>query len=130
MSRIIKFRVWMPEAKYAGDEKMFYQETQYLHSFIRRVHDRFCVSHPKYLPFEFEDRLMQWTGIQDREGKDIYDGDIIKHIENEDEIFEPVVFRNGSWELQDEREDIYSYRESIEVVGNIYENPELIGGAK
>ena len=65
---------------------------------------------------------MQYTGLKDKNGKEIYEGDII-------DIGDKVV----------EVSDIYSFREIYlvhglkdghkiygEIIGNIYENPELI----
>lgn len=86
---------------------------------------------------EFPNILMQFTGITDKNGKDIYQGDIDKsglqvgiggyietstwdgttgfgvHLFNKDDS---VVKAVGPWEINKE----------LEIIGNIYENPELI----
>lgn len=85
--------------------------------------------------------LMQFTGLLDKNGKDIYEGDIIdstsqKYLrQNGDTKFYP----NGrptkivKWNLNSYHNgwNIYDGRMSQhEVIGNIYENPELIEETK
>lgn len=72
--------------------------------------------------------LMQFTGLRDRNGKEIYEGDVIKFDNRLFLVFwdqERAAFENatdgGSFMNQPTIEAL-----KIEVVGNIYENPELM----
>ena len=76
--------------------------------------------------------LMQWTGLQDSNGKDIYEGDIVESDCDEGTLFEKVArLSSGLYMLEcifsgQQHTDLESCVESIEVAGNIYENPELL----
>jgi uncharacterized phage protein (TIGR01671 family) len=74
---------------------------------------------------------MQYTGLKDKNGKEIYEGDIIKCKDYSNYINYEVVEDMIEW-LQDysyAKEEMCAYEE-IEVIGNIYENPELLGDVK
>jgi hypothetical protein len=70
-------------------------------------------------------KLMQFTGLRDKKTKEIYEGDIVKFNDWSDDeevwVKEVVVFEGGAFYP-------VSLRTSTEfiVIGNIYENPELI----
>lgn len=67
--------------------------------------------------------LMQFTGLKDKNGKEIYGGDITKHEYLDKQYLEEVTWSNNrmGWVGIDN-----SYINSYEVIGNIYENPELL----
>ena len=76
--------------------------------------------------------IMQYTGLKDKNGKEIYEGDI---VEAPDGVF-VIKWDNGFCAFSAYRELETHTTERIarhpsmmpcEVIGNIYENPELIG---
>lgn len=80
-----------------------------------------------------EVELMQFTGLYDKNGKEIYEGDIII-FDYEKEIAKPckVFFHDCQWKCvsADEKwgDNLNEFipEEELEIIGNIYENPELL----
>lgn len=73
--------------------------------------------------------LMQSSGMRDKNGKEIFDGDILG---SQDGLLNGVVKYNsklGMWTndllLYNNFEKLWSIADSREIIGNIYENPEL-----
>ena len=80
-----------------------------------------------------ETPIMQYTGLKDKNGKEIYEADIL--FESFGEKYYKVVFENGSFKAEFEGDfEEHSFdlidvvAQGCEVVGNIYESPELLGG--
>lgn len=125
-----KFRAWLKEEYRMTDanEITFIDGEVYLISDVTGF----------YAYEEF--KLMQSTGLKDKNGKEIYDGDIVKFPEfNGDIYITPVVWDkscacfglsfSGKYPISfDYLEEFYTELKDIEVVGNIYENPELLEG--
>jgi uncharacterized phage protein (TIGR01671 family) len=69
--------------------------------------------------------LMQFTGLHDKNGKEIYEGDILKTPYNNAE----VKFKDGQFGILKNNSrygrDFTSCMSNFEIIGNIYENPEL-----
>jgi hypothetical protein len=65
--------------------------------------------------------LMQYTGLKDKNGKEIYEGDIVLDAYTKQLL--TVVFRDGEWRMENEDYDEVLYDVSIEkeVFGNVYE---------
>jgi hypothetical protein len=69
--------------------------------------------------------VMQYTGLKDKNGKEIYEGDIFRDSKGKNQLVR--------WDLYFWKWGVYNDIEtdgrdafSIEIIGNIYENPELI----
>lgn len=139
MSREIKFRAWDKERK-----DMLYQLTQ-APCFGLDEKDRACSIEDVLFYYKNDFELMQYTGLKDKNGKEIYEGDILNYtINNRNPEFGIVEFGNTHHEDKYEsgyqgfyvnwltelakwwRHDIYYWMDKVEICGNIYENPELL----
>jgi len=69
---------------------------------------------------------VQYTGLKDKNGKEIYEGDIL--LWEDVKIKSEVVFEEGCFVIKHEQggSDFISSKNMFEIIGNIYENPELI----
>ena len=126
--REIKFRVW------DGEEYISLSKALHL--------DLVGVQHNRSDSYELESffksvMLEQYTGLKDKNGKEIYDGDKIKY-KNSMEYGEGTVedCRGGIviwWDGDKSSTDTimsmlwyFGCSEELEVIGNIHENPELL----
>lgn len=76
--------------------------------------------------------LMQYTGLKDKNGKEIYEGDILALFQGTQKS--EVFYKNGAFWVIAQISGGYPESEHLlcnlldtsEIIGNIYENPELI----
>ncbi len=134
MSREIKFRLWSKIGKKFietdnPDLDFVINNNGYLYS-IENFYGEIYI-----LP-QMDIEVLQFTGLQDRNGKEIYEGDILKYnfpYDGRLKHISPVTYleTQASFGLKDiYGNEIPLYRITannyFEVVGNIYENPELL----
>lgn len=138
MNRVIKFRVW--RFCHAIKAPKFY----YL-NFAKTVVNSganliFCVENDEWIDDSIMDleakTVQQFTGLLDKTGREIYEGDIIKAsvdytVMGDDsssyfEYKDKVIYKGSGFVTDKECMPIDMFDE-IEVVGNIFENPELLG---
>lgn len=138
--REIKFRAW------SGKQKlMFYLSEHYLNRYFMEIDNQSwgifdketCETHGAICNKHYQgDVLMQYTGLKDKNGKEIYEGDIVKfQADTENGVFE-VIFQNccfiANWSVRNNFMDLQTSMmylqcsKELEVIGNIYEKPELL----
>ncbi|EPN8337522.1 YopX family protein [Listeria monocytogenes] len=77
--------------------------------------------------YSFDDvLLMQYTGLKDKNGKKIFEGDV--GWDEHNECYGVVKFEEGKFLYVWENivEDLWEVADGIEICGNIHENPELL----
>lgn len=129
--REIKFRVWVKDRKAVFEVVLINYVTKKVTYLLERVGHLLSIIDEKFNDIE----LMQYTGLKDMRGKEIYEGDIL--FESFGERYYKVVFENASFRAEAEGNfEEYSLdlidvvAQGCEVVGNIYENHELIREVK
>jgi uncharacterized phage protein (TIGR01671 family) len=80
--------------------------------------------------------VMQFTGLKDRNGREIYEGDVVEWHDKRmksHSVIGPVVWEKDGWNVegfwrssQDESGRAFSEGAEFVIIGNIYENPELL----
>ena len=138
MNREIKFRAYDKE-----DERMtYFDDEDYLYHcpFILRLEQVFKKdsNYDDYEDFEYKDvtdkiELMQYTGLHDKNGKEIYEGDIvgdnkIKWIVKWNKHRMGFSLYPTTEQLYDEMPINVENKLGFKILGNIYDNPELLGG--
>lgn len=141
--REIKFRAWNTlDGKWLSDSKTINMALDWANIGLEvQPGGKFSISHDGLV-------LMQYTGLEDKNGLEVYEGDILRwpnyhgdpkpckncgHVEHDKDLICQVVYKNGAphhdgneWAddrlAQFEGDDVLE----VEVIGNIYENPELL----
>lgn len=124
--REIKFRAWLKEEKIMGEVlgiDILHKEIFFSNE------DANCYEHTDFKDIE----LMQYTGLKDKNNKEIYEGDIVKLRANHRIGVIKYYDEWGAFVIEYIKPRPLAvlgnyYKENIEILGNIYENPELLGG--
>jgi len=149
--REIKLRAWDKTKKKwlnADDRMTIADETDFWWAWVQAISPDGVIH---FVPDILNIEIVQYTGLKDKQGKDIYEGDIVAHSSNVFGLIHKGVvsqYFDGSWQvtyrrgdhpsyIPDERSDEKAFMwlaewtnselgNVAEVVGNIYENPELL----
>jgi len=114
--REIKFRAWHKTLLIMIPFEEIYAEFQT----VRPVMLKEIIEYEKY-------ELLQYTGLHDKNGKEIYEGDIVKYRGWISWGEMKVVFSDGSFMVENHNLNANLINEfDIKIIGNIYSNPELL----
>ena len=131
MSRVLKFRAW-------NKENECWLNFGYVSIYRKEDGEPDTI-----LKFDFSNNYIveHCTGLKDKNGKEIYEGDIVEedidfNSKMTDGTFRYKVYWNEDelcWSLEpigpeSIHNDLWKLNSSCRVVGNIHENPELLGG--
>jgi uncharacterized phage protein (TIGR01671 family) len=113
MSREIKFRAWDDGKMYHSHNNDINRGSHQLRWFFDKVRE--------------DAIIMQFTGLYDKNGKEIYEGDIVKL----NDLICPITWDDGGYQMitsstQGKSAAIQQRLVKFEVIGNIFENPDLL----
>ena len=126
MNRPIHFRAWDGEKMHCNEDALFIDNSWW---YGKSEYDT-----PPLGAYSGNDEavIMQFTGLLDRNGKEIFEGDVVEHRNYIKELLGKYEVRWGLFgftlhdPLHPELLSYYVSPEQLEIIGNIYENPELI----
>nr|DAX32828.1 MAG TPA: YopX protein [Caudoviricetes sp.] len=128
---IPKFRAWEKETQTMLDVSLIDFKKSVL------VGEHWEFGETNFINFD-DVNLMQSTGLRDKNGKEIFEGDIITNGQDVMcmkrhntlgfylEQKEKVEFLAGDTELDDFEECAEEVSKMVEIIGNVYENPEML----
>jgi len=119
MSRELKFRAWNTKEKWMDTEFVIHADG-HIYQDARRTYD----TPNQEIESDYDGLLiMQYTGLKDKNGKEIYEGDIVTDYEG---LTSHVEWQDGSWYLPWISDFLYDSYSEVKIIGNIHENPELL----
>ena len=123
---IPKFRAWDSSKK-----EMFTDTFAITESGQVVVVEQESVASPPDYVFVEHLVIMQSTGLHDKNGKEIFEGDIVKmakDVYSDPTYYEIVRHRGGAYRFESNHHgcELWLRHTNCEVIGNIYENPELL----
>ena len=125
----LHFRAWF-QTRMADVTALQFFDDELCEVTMRTATGILCLSHPDELGAV---RIMQSTGLTDKNGKEIFEGDILalesKYLEDARQIY-TVDWRGEGFNIVSHNKTYFTSHEPtygiLEVIGNIYEHPDLL----
>ncbi|EPC16884.1 YopX family protein [Lacticaseibacillus paracasei] len=117
-----------------GNFAVGFYEDGYIIGKVADANDEYI--YPEFWVAVDRNTVGQYTGLKDKNGREIYESDIVRtgndNIGDPEPMIGQVIMREGSWLIENEKNqeaiELFSEITSREVIGNIFENPELLEG--
>lgn len=125
--RQLKFRIWN------GQQMEYNIMAGFLGAFyVQGIDEKDSASMSPFNTKYHEDTpVMQFTGLTDKNGKKVYEGDIVEVDNGPISVITTCIFETGQFGLVDNTfgnwtRQLYHQKERLTIIGNIFENADLL----
>lgn len=116
----------MREIKFRGIKK---ENEGFIYGCYHKLGDQHLISDGSVMSSVIKKTIGQYTGLKDKNDKEIYEGDVVKYYKEE---LSYVIFSYGCFCIKGmdsfHLTNFCEMNELCEIIGNIHENPELLKG--